>query len=355
MKIFIVAGGTGGHVYPALSVAREFKKNSSKVFWVGKKFSLEEKIAKDEEFKFLTLNTSGYQGKNILGKVKAIFELSIALIKALYLLSTLKPDIVFSTGGYMSLPVGFTAYCLRIPLFIHEQNSVPGLSNRILSKLSKITFEGFPNSFRNTNNSIFVGNPLREEIFRQPKEKDKEDTDCEPFNILVLGGSQGSSQLNLLFVEALKAADNSNYWNIVHQTGAKELKTIEATYLDNGTKYKVLEYIENIGQEYQKADLVIARSGAMTVSEIAALGKPSILLPLPWATDNHQYYNAFYLKELGAAEIVESKIDNAKILSKLISDLAQDKERRLQMGHNAKDAFKSSSSIEIYKFINEKI
>ena len=131
----------------------------------------------------------------------------------------------------------------------------------------------------------------------------------------------------------------------------KEIKTIEATYLDNGTKYKVLEYIENIGQEYQKADLVIARSGAMTVSEIAALGKPSILLPLPWATDNHQYYNAFYLKELGAAEIVESKIDNAKILSKLISDLAQDKERRLQMGHNAKDAFKSSSSIEIYKFI----
>ena len=171
----------------------------------------------------------------------------------------------------------------------------------------------------------------------------------------MLGGSQGSSQLNLLFVDALKAADNSNYWNIVHQTGAKELKTIEATYLDNGAKYKVLEYIENIGQEYQKADLVIARSGAMTVSEIAALGKPSILLPLPWATDNHQYYNAFYLKELGAAEIVESKIDNAKILSKLISDLAQDKERRLQMGHNAKDAFRSSSSIEIYKFINEKI
>lgn len=352
MKIFIVAGGTGGHVYPALSVAREFKKNTAEVFWVGRQKSLEEGVAKEEDFNFLPLSVSGFLGKKISGKIKAIFNLCLAFIKSFVLLIKFKPDVIFSTGGYISLPVGLVAPFLKIPLFIHEQNSVAGLSNRILNKISTTTFEGFPGTFKTTNKTKFVGNPLRDELFTQTQDKNRIN---QEFNILVLGGSQGSSQLNKIFIKALEASNSPHQWNIVHQTGPVEFSSLKNRYLDLPIKHEVLKYIKNIGQEYQKADLIISRSGAMTVSEISAFGKAAILMPLPWAADNHQYYNALYLKNLGGAEIVESNLDNFKFLLELISNLEKDTKRRMQMGLNAKKAFSSSSVEDIYKFINEKI
>jgi UDP-N-acetylglucosamine--N-acetylmuramyl-(pentapeptide) pyrophosphoryl-undecaprenol N-acetylglucosamine transferase len=352
MKIFIVAGGTGGHVYPALSVAREFKKNTAKIFWVGRQKSLEEDVAKEENFNFLPLYVSGFLGKKISGKIRAVFNLCFAFIKSLALLIKFKPDVIFSTGGYISLPVGLAAPFLRIPLFIHEQNSVAGLSNRILNIISKATFEGFPDTFKTTNKTKFVGNPLRDELFIETQ--DRKGIDKE-FNILVLGGSQGSSQLNKIFIKALEASSNSLDWNIVHQAGSVEFNSLKKRYSDLPIKHEVLQYIKNIGQEYQKADLVISRSGAMTVSEISAFGKAAILMPLPWATDNHQYYNALYLKNLDGAEIVESDLDNYKFLLERILNIEKDTKRRIQMGLNAKKAFSSSSVTDIYKFINEKI
>ena len=205
MKIIIVAGGTGGHVYPALSVARVFKENSAEVIWVGRTKSLEEGIAREEGFNFITLSVSGFLGKKFIEKIKAIFELCVAYIKAIYLLISFKPDAIFSTGGYTSLPIGLAAPLLRIPLFIHEQNSVAGLSNRILNKFSRITFEGFPETFKADNRTEFVGNPLRGELFNESQVVSKI---SQEFNILVLGGSQGSSQLNKIFIQALEEAED---------------------------------------------------------------------------------------------------------------------------------------------------
>ena len=352
MKIIIVAGGTGGHVYPALSVARVFKENSAEVIWVGRTKSLEEGIAREEGFNFITLSVSGFLGKKFIEKIKAIFELCVAYIKAIYLLISFKPDAIFSTGGYISLPVGLAAPLLRIPLFIHEQNSVAGLSNRILNKFSRITFEGFPETFKADNRTEFVGNPLRGELFNESQVVSKIG---QEFNILVLGGSQGSSQLNKIFIQALEEAEDYEHWNIVHQSGPTDFPSLKQAYLGLSIKHEVLDYIKNIGQEYEKADLIIARSGAMTISEIAAFGKASILMPLPWATDNHQYYNALYLKSLGGAEIVESKLDNSSSLLDLISNIEKDTKRREEMGLNAKKAFSNSSVKDIYKIINEKI
>ena len=216
MKIIVVAGGTGGHVYPALSVAREFKENSAEVIWIGRKKSLEEGIAREEGFNFITLSVSGFLGKKFIEKIKAIFELCVAYIKAIYLLISFKPDAIFSTGGYISLPIGLAAPLLRIPLFIHEQNSVAGLSNRILNKFSRITFEGFPETFKANNRIEFVGNPLRGELFNESQVVSKI---SQEFNILVLGGSQGSSQLNKIFIQALEEAEDYEHWKIVHQSG----------------------------------------------------------------------------------------------------------------------------------------
>ena len=352
MKIIIVAGGTGGHVYPALSVAREFKENSAEVIWVGRKKSLEENIAREEGFDFITLSASGFLGKRVIEKIKAIFELCLSYIKAISLLISFKPDAIFSTGGYISLPVGLAAPLLRIPLFIHEQNSVAGLSNRILNKFSRITFEGFPDTFEMDNRTEFVGNPLREELFIQSQGVNKI---SQEFNVLVLGGSQGSSQLNKIFINALEASSDSLNWNIVHQAGPVEFNSLKKRYSNLSIKHEVLKYIKNIGKEYQKADLVISRSGAMTVSEISAFGKAAILMPLPWATDNHQYYNALYLQKLDGAEIVESDLDNYNFLLERILNIEKDTKRRTQMGLNAKKAFSSSSVTDIYKFINERI
>ena len=205
---------------------------------------------------------------------------------------------------------------------------------------------------RRINRTEFVGNPLRDELFIQSQGVNKV---SQEFNVLVLGGSQGSSQLNKIFIQALEEADDYEHWNIVHQSGPTDFASLKQAYLGLSIKHEVLDYIKNIGQEYEKADLIIARSGAMTISEIAAFGKAAILMPLPWATDNHQYYNALYLKSLGGAEIVESKLDNSSSLLDLISNIEKDTKRRAEMGLNAKKAFSASSVKDIYKIINEKI
>ena len=206
--------------------------------------------------------------------------------------------------------------------------------------------------FKADNRTEFVGNPLRGELFNESQVVSKI---SQEFNILVLGGSQGSSQLNKIFIQALEEAEDYEHWNIVHQSGPTDFPSLKQAYLGLSIKHEVLDYIKNIGQEYEKADLIIARSGAMTISEIAAFGKASILMPLPWATDNHQYYNALYLKSLGGAEIVESKLDNSSSLLDLISNIEKDIKRREEMGLNAKKAFSTSSVKDIYKIINEKI
>ena len=351
MKVFIAAGGTGGHVYPALSVAREFKENCSDIFWLGKVNSLEEKIAGEESFNFIPLAVSGFLGKSFFIKFKTLISMSAAFCKVSYHLIKQKPDLVFVTGGYLSVAPGLAAYCLGVPLFIHEQNSVAGLSNRLLDRCSRLTFEGFPGSFKRLKVRKLAGNPVREEISKYKHRSKKVD---ERFNILVVGGSQGSSQLNELFLEALRAIGNISDLRIVIQVGKQEFNIMQEKCSQIDSSILVRDYIENMGEEYSNSDLVISRAGAMAISEICFLGKPSILLPLPWAADNHQYFNALYVRNLGAAELIESSLKNSNKLAMKILELKKDNQKRTLMGEQAKIAFNFSSN-EIYKFIDESL
>ena len=350
MRVLILAGGTGGHVYPALSVAKEFKKNQHSIFWIGKEASLENKLSKDERFNFISFDTKGFKGKNIFGKILSLAYLVINLVKSIYIINKIKPDIVFSTGGYVTLAPAIASYILFIPLFIHEQNSVPGLVNKILNKLSRITFEAFPSSFNKSSKIRTVGNPVRSEIIKSPPPQPYAK---ELFNILILGGSQGSKQLNEIVIKSFEGKAIPSHWRIVHQIGDLDKETIIRAYSKQECSFEVVTYIEDMGKAYHESDLVIGRSGAMTISEICCSSKPSILFPLPWAADNHQYFNAKFLEGKKASITLDSSLSSADNLFTLLNDLEKDHNARHSMSVNAFDALPVSSGSKIVEIINE--
>ena len=352
MNILIIAGGTGGHVYPALSIANEFQDDGNTIFWIGKKNSLEENIALREDFSFYPINALGFLGKNFLAKISSIFFLFAALIRSFFLISNIKPDIIISTGGYLSLAPSLIG-SLFCPLFIHEQNSIPGLTNRILHKRSKITFEAFPETFNNLKNKVkCVGNPIRDDILNTPPINKSNEA---KFNILILGGSQGSKQINDILINILLTRKVPSHWSFIHQVGKLTSKELMDAYTESGNEFVIKEFLENIAEAYQFCDIVISRSGAMTVSEICSVQKPSILLPLPWSSENHQYINAQYLKNRGAAEIIDSDVSNSIRLLELLINLESDHNRLNSMAYSASKVFPKFASKNIYKSINESL
>tara|TARA_B100000131_G_scaffold32348_1_gene30059 strand:+ start:1733 stop:2791 length:1059 start_codon:yes stop_codon:yes gene_type:complete len=350
MKALILAGGTGGHVYPALSVAKELNTKEFSIFWIGKKESLESNLSKKEGFKFISLNTKGFKGKNIFGKIVSLIYLDINFFKSIFIIKQIKPDIVFSTGGYVTLAPALACWLLSIPLFIHEQNSIPGLVNRILNRLSKLTFEAFPGSFKKSLKVRTVGNPVRSEIIKNPAPEPKIK---DHFKILILGGSQGSKQLNEIILKSFKCKTIPSNWHIIHQIGYIEKDPIIEAYSEHSCTYDVVPYIENIAKAYHESDLVIGRAGAMTISEICSSAKPSILFPLPWAADNHQYFNAKFLQDKKASILLESSLDSADTLFTLLNDLEKDHNARHSMSLNAFDIFPTASCSRIVEIINE--
>ena len=356
MKAVFVAGGTGGHVYPALSVAREYKKSGTEVYWIGRKSSLEQKLALEENFFFESIKTRAFRGKSLSEKIFSIFFFLLSVLSSIRILKKIKPDFIFSCGGFTSLGPGIASLFLNIPLFIHEQNSVAGSANKLLSKISLKTFEGFPSSFRKVSGVEFVGNPIRGEITNFIKGKDVlKDNKLEKFNLLILGGSQGSKQLNSIVMNCLEKIQEKVDWKITHQTGESDKNRLDKFYSELDLEVVVVAFIKDIGKAYKEADLVISRAGAMTISELIAMEKPSILLPLPWATDNHQFLNASFLKENGLAEIISSKKENVSKLATLVSNLARNKEKRLSMTNSAKLAFVPNAEKQIFLKINESI
>ena len=352
MNILIIAGGTGGHVYPALSIAREYNQKGHSISWIGQEGSLEERICLNESYLFYRLKSKGFLGKGFIQKIIALYFFKVAFIKSFFLIKKIKPDVVISTGGYVTLAPALVS-SLFSPLFIHEQNSIAGLANKILHRRSHITFEAFPDTFKNFKHKVAcVGNPVRKEITNlSPNEIE----DLSIFRILVLGGSQGSKQINEILTSALNNKKISSKWSFVHQSGKLEYYDLKQAYINSGVKFEIKEYIHDMASEYRNCDIIISRSGAMTVSEICSAGKPSILLPLPWSSDDHQYNNALYLSKKGAAEIIESDILNSESLFELLIELENNHNKRKSMMHAASKVFPKLTSEKIYKIIDESL
>ena len=297
-RVMILAGGTGGHVYPALAVAESLRAQGHEITWMGTRKGLEARVVPEAGIRMEWLSVEGLRGRSWRDTLKAPFMLIKALRQSAAILRRVRPDVVLGMGGFASGPGGLMATFFRIPLVLHEQNRVPGTTNRILAKRASQVLEAFPGSFPEKAHAITTGNPLRRGIeVMQGKTRSTEE--AGPLRILIVGGSLGAKALNETVPEAMNGLGCSI--EILHQTGQAMHAATKAHYEALGIEADVRPFLEKMDEAYTWADVAICRAGAMTVSELAAAGLPAILIPFPYAIDDHQTANARYLSDEGAA------------------------------------------------------
>lgn len=318
-RIVIMAGGTGGHVFPALAVAQLLAEKGWQVSWLGTRKGLESRVVPEHGIAIDWLSVAGVRGKGLLSKIKAGFMLVKACVQAAKILRQRKPDVVLGMGGFVAGPGGLMAKLMGMPLVIHEQNRVPGTTNRLLAKIANQVLEAFPGSFKKAVDAKCSGNPLRKAFLNMPARDPR--LTSQSIKILVVGGSQGAQILNEIVPEAVSSLKDVQ---IRHQTGAAMFEQVQSRYQALSVNAQVTAFIDDMVAAYQWADLVISRAGAMTVSEIAAAGLPAILIPLPHAIDDHQTANARYLTDAGAGQILMQKDLTAATLAEYITRLSKD-------------------------------
>ena len=315
-RIVIMAGGTGGHVFPALAVADSLLEKGWQVSWLGTQKGLESRVIPENGIEIDWLSVAGVRGKGLTSKITAVIMLFKACIQALTILRRRKPDVVLGMGGFVAGPGGLMAKLLGIPLIIHEQNRVPGTTNRLLARMANQVLEAFPGSFNKKYKAKCTGNPLRKQFLTALEGKSRQSG--QSARILVFGGSQGARILNEVVPEAIAELNDVQ---IKHQTGVAMCEQVNSRYKTLGVDAEVHAFIDDMVSAYQWADMVICRSGAMTVTEIAAMAVPAIFIPLPGAIDDHQTANARYLTDAGAGQILMQKNLNAKSLAEHITQV----------------------------------
>ena len=336
-RVLIMAGGTGGHVFPALAVARELSAQGVAVSWLGTQRGLESRVVPAAGYPLETMRVSGLRGKGMLRLLFAPIMLVIAVLQALAILLRLRPHAVLGMGGFASGPGGFVAWLLRRPLLVHEQNSVAGMTNRWLAPLARTVMEAFPGSLPADRHPIHTGNPVRSEISRLDEPSARFASRGGALRVLVIGGSLGASALNVVVAEAVRQLSADRQPLLHHQTGAADEASVRAVYAAAGIEAQVEAFIEDMAAAYAWADLVICRSGALTVAELAVVGVASVLVPFPYATDDHQTANAKYLADAGAAILIQQDVLQPGKLTDLLEDFYQQRELLLEMACRARE------------------
>ncbi len=323
-RALIMAGGTGGHVYPALAVADGLRQQGWHVDWVGTERGLESQVVPAHNFSLHVLPVRGLRGKGIIFRLTSVVQLLRSLVSALGLVRRLRPDVVLGMGGYAAGPAGVAAWVLRRPLVIHEQNAVAGTTNRWLAPLAKQVLCGLSGAFEQRDNGHLVGNPIRDDIvslFASSREFPAAFTSERPLRLVVLGGSLGSMPLNTAVPAALAELGEAykQRLRVVHQCGGPHVDATRQAYsLAADIDVAIQPFVDDMAAIYQSADLVICRAGALTVAELAVAGVPAILVPLPHAIDDHQTRNAQSLSEHGAAELLPQREITPKLLGSLV-------------------------------------
>ncbi|HEB81929.1 MAG TPA: undecaprenyldiphospho-muramoylpentapeptide beta-N-acetylglucosaminyltransferase [Gammaproteobacteria bacterium] len=332
--VLIMAGGTGGHVFPALAVADELRARGVPVVWLGTKAGIESRLVPQAGYPIEWLSITGLRGKNTLTLLLAPLRIALACQQALAVLWRRKPCAVLGMGGFASGPGGIMAWLLRKPLLLQEQNAIAGLTNKILARFAGTVMQAFPGVFKG---AITTGNPVRREICELPAPEQRTVQHDGALRLLVVGGSLGAVRLNEIIPQALALLAPAERPQVMHQTGVKNLDSAKACYRDAGVEAKVEAFIDDMAAAYDWADLVICRSGAMTVFELAAAGIASILVPYPHAVDDHQTANAAYLEQAGAAIIKQQNELEPQWLADTLRELMAGRDRLLQMARAARE------------------
>ncbi len=322
--VMIFAGGTGGHVFPALAVAKQIELQSVPIIWVGTKRGIEAKVVPNAGYKIEWIAVNGLRGKSLATYILAPFKLALAGLQVTWLLLKHRPCAVLGMGGFVAGPGGLIAALLRKPLIIHEQNAIAGLTNRLLAPFAKRILTGFPSTFVRKNVEV-LGNPVRAEISQIQRQHKIADPRDRPLRVLVFGGSLGAQALNETVPAAISkimAGFPTNMQpEIWHQTGEHKQKSTLGYYEANGISGRIDAFIDDMQEAYAWADLVICRAGAITVAELSVAGVGAIFIPYPYAVDDHQTANAGALVNAGAALMIAEKELTAESLAKMLQDL----------------------------------
>ena len=333
--VLIMAGGTGGHIFPGLAVAKVLRERGIAVAWLGADGAMETRLVPQHDIPIDTLAISGLRGKGKLALLGAPLRVLRAIRAAGFILRERKPRAVIAFGGFASGPGGIAARLHGLPLLVHEQNRAPGLTNRILSRIARRVLSGFPGSFAADREEV-VGNPVRAEIAALPSPEERLAGRVGPMRLLVLGGSQGARALNNAVPKALAALGDSVAIEVWHQCGEKLHGEAQQAYRGAGVEGRVDAFITDMAAAYAWADLVVCRSGASTLAELCAVGIGSVLVPFAAAVDDHQTRNADYLVERGAAELLKQDDALAANLEGALRSLARDPAQRLHMAQAAR-------------------
>ena len=312
--ILVMAGGTGGHVYPALAVARALQAQSLDVVWLGTHRGLESRVVPEAGIDIEWISIKGLRRKGLLAVLIAPLQIGWALLQSLSVILRRRPSAVLGMGGFVSGPGGVAAWLTRRPLVIHEQNAAAGMTNRLLARLARVVLQAFPGSFNSDTDVETVGNPVREDIAAVPPPHERYAGRQGALRVLVLGGSQGALALNRTVPAALALLDADVRPQVRHQCGERTLDAAKEAYQEHGVDVELLPFIEDMAAAYAWADLVICRAGALTVAELCAVGVPALFVPYPAAVDDHQTANARPMADAGAALIIpESELTPAHL------------------------------------------
>ncbi|MEE4147379.1 undecaprenyldiphospho-muramoylpentapeptide beta-N-acetylglucosaminyltransferase [Pseudomonas viridiflava] len=332
-NVLIMAGGTGGHVFPALACAREFQSRGYKVHWLGTPRGIENELVPQAGLTLHLINVTGLRGKGRLSLLKAPLMLLKALMQARKVVRELKPVCVVGFGGYVTGPGGLAAKLAGVPLIIHEQNAVAGTANRSLASFASRVCEAFPDTFAASSKRRTTGNPVRVELFL---ETPRQALAGRKARLLVLGGSLGAEPLNKLLPEALAQLPVDIRPEVFHQAGKNHDDITAERYRNVGVEAQVAPFIQNMAQAYSWADLVVCRAGALTISELAAAGLPSLLIPLPHAIDDHQSRNADYLAREGAAFVMPQATTGVAEMAARLKEVLMQPEQLNSMARTAR-------------------
>jgi UDP-N-acetylglucosamine--N-acetylmuramyl-(pentapeptide) pyrophosphoryl-undecaprenol N-acetylglucosamine transferase len=342
MRLIIAGGGTGGHLFPGIAVAEEFlgRDPANQVLFVGSRQGIEASTIPRLGYQLALISAAGIKGKGSLAKLKGAAMLLYGYAQSRKILREYRPDLVMGVGGYASLPMVLAARGLQVPRFVHEQNALPGMSNKLLAKVADRVFISLDEAAKYfpAEKTVLTGNPLRQQILEQLEDRPGQGAgQGQSFHLFIFGGSQGAHALNLALPAAVAQLDDAHRQrlSITHQTGEKDYEPVCAAYRSAGITADVRPFIDDMASQYRRADLIVCRAGATTIAEVTALGKACLFIPFPHATDDHQRKNAEALLKKGACELLLEREMGGNGLSTTITRLMDDPRELQRIGDNA--------------------
>lgn len=334
-RVLIMAGGTGGHVFPGLAVAHYLRDQGIEVHWLGTERGLESRLVPEAKIPLHLISIDGLRGKGLKPLLFAPFKILAAILLSIRVIKAVKPDVVIGLGGFVSGPGGIASWLTRCPLIIHEQNAKAGLTNKILALFSKRILEGFPAAFKPHAKVLTIGNPVRCELANLPSPQIRLNPSRSPLRLLVLGGSLGAKGLNDVVPRALSGFKKEERPEVMHQTGDKHFDEVLKTYLSMNIEADLKPFIKDMAAAYAWADVVLCRAGALTVSELCAVGLGAIFVPFPYAVDDHQTANASFMVEREAALCIQQTALTESRLADIVREYIAAPQKCLKMAEAA--------------------